>query len=144
MKKIVSILISLLLLFPFFLIVETNSASASCYHSYSVTSNDIVEPHCSSGKLGPVGWSSVRSGAKYDRSTKGGTKIYIKSGGAAQASSDFNIVAPNVQYRKYINSDGSVTLVKLTPQGDVKLYKSSSGKEPTISWDEKEKIRYKN
>ncbi|MCM3585559.1 hypothetical protein M3182_07330 [Mesobacillus maritimus] len=143
MRKLFSVLISLALLFPLFLIVDAKSTSAACYNPFTVTPNgDIVEPYCSSGKLGPVGWSSVRSGARYSHTTSAGTKIYYKSGGSAQASSDFNTkVAPTVPYRKYVKDDGSVTLVKSPPEGDVRFYKSSSGSEPSLWWG-KEKIRY--
>lgn len=101
----------------------------------------IVEPMCGGGTP-PAGWSGVRSKAVLNNTTSTGKKMYHNNnGGAKAAAADFNRVAVGTTTTKYVNTDGSVTLVKRSAQGDVRFYKSSSGGNPTIWWSN-EKIRY--
>ncbi|MCH4828162.1 hypothetical protein [Planococcus halocryophilus] len=105
------------------------------------TNKSIIEPMCGGGTL-PPGWSGVRSKATLNNTTSSGKKIYHNNkGGAKAASADFNKIAIGTTTTKYVNTDGSVTLVKRSVKGDVRFYKSSSGNNPTIWWNN-EKIRY--
>ncbi|SEM47417.1 hypothetical protein SAMN04489762_0157 [Terribacillus saccharophilus] len=163
MKRILLILLVPILLMSIGL-SNPNTSEAACRHWSQGNDEPLegkVEQHDKNNKLDetvndeedgtitimcsggvPSGWGSVRAGASYSHKTGGGTKIYTKNGGSSKANTDFNSVASNVTYRKYLKEDGSVTFVKNTPQGDVRFYKSHSGNEPSLSW-KNEKIRYK-
>ncbi|MDN3451796.1 hypothetical protein QMA09_16525 [Planococcus sp. APC 3906] len=161
MKKFMSILVALSV---FTLLWNSPNAQAACYGVWSmkdetqadltvskeftsqIESNNevnqaIVEPMCGGGTP-PAGWSGVRSKAVLNNTTSTGKKMYHNNnGGAKAAAADFNRVAVGTTTTKYVNTDGSVTLVKRSAQGDVRFYKSSSGGNPTIWWSN-EKIRY--
>lgn len=104
--------------------------------------NPTVDPLCGGGKLPPAGWGSVLSGARLTKVTSSGTQNYVKNATTAQASREFNKLAPGSQVRPYPKDDGSVTFVKTSPQGDIRLYQASSHNGATsISWHN-QKIRY--
>jgi hypothetical protein len=104
--------------------------------------NLTVDPLCGGGKLPPSGWGSVLSGARLTNVTSSGTQNYVKNATTAQASREFNKLAPGSQVRPYPKDDGSVTFVKTSPQGDIRLYQASSHNGATsISWHN-QKIRY--
>lgn len=158
MKKLI-VLLSVLLLT--FVLSPTNSANANPCHPRPTNeepteiemsesedvlleedgqafNGDMVTPDCGGGGY-PTGWVPVRNAATYSHSNSSGTKIYRQSGGYPRANTDFfKMLGDVVPYPK---SDGSITYVKRTNVGDVRLYKSSSGQEPTL-WFKNEKIRY--
>ncbi|MFC6040355.1 hypothetical protein ACFPYN_13075 [Paenisporosarcina macmurdoensis] len=159
MKKILKLL--LILAVTLTTASVTNSAHAACYGTWSVEEEEyamsvqteelqisnsliedtIVEPMCT-GYKSPMGWSGVRSTASLNNTTSSGTKIYHNSsGGFKRASADFNKVATTSTTTKYVNTDGSITFVKRPTEGDVRLYYSSSGNNPSLWWGN-EKIRY--
>jgi len=95
----------------------------------------------SCGSTSPAGWGTVRSGATLTNVTTKGTKNYVKNASSAQAAREFNQVAPGARQQKYIQPDGSVTFVKFSSSGEVRMYQASSTKATSISWA-KEKVRY--
>lgn len=155
-KKLWTILVPMLILFSISsLLFKTKDASALCtdfsmkkpnnqpvsgiVNTDVVNPDIVITPMCAESL--PMGWSTIRSGSTYVRTTSSGTRIYNRSGGSARARDDFfNVVAPNYTWRKYVTVNG-VTFVKSPPQGDVRYYISSSGGEPTLNFG-KDKIRY--
>lgn len=76
------------------------------------------------------------------KSTKGGTRIYSRKGGATRANKDFHsVIEPSASVRKYVKANGDITFVKSSASGYVRYYKSHSGQEPTLSYG-KDKIRF--
>ncbi len=142
--------LSLAIIFSVVFIFDVQTVQAACYNPYVYSEEVTISPQeyetdnvqimCSGGY--PSGWTSVRSTAKFRNKTSSGTKIYEKSGGYKKADSDFRTkIETKAAIRKYVKDDGSVTFVKSSSAGDVRLYKSSTEKYPSV-WFGKEKIRY--
>lgn len=147
MKKLASfIIISLILIVPFFILPIENVEAAPCTkyptsvnNSGDINGDNIVTPDCTSAS----GWLSVLSGARYQRTTSSGTNIYHANiRGYSSACSDFNRVYPNGEITPYLKPDGSITYVRNTPQGVVRLYRAHSDKNPPTLWHGADKIRY--
>lgn len=126
--------------------------SARCTSLYSISedevqksdevqkNDDLVTIQCGIGA--PRGWQSGKNGSTYVKSTKGGTRIYSRKGGATRANKDFHsVIEPSASVRKYVKANGDITFVKSSASGYVRYYKSHSGQEPTLSYG-KDKIRY--
>lgn len=95
----------------------------------------------SCGSNAPSGWGTVRSGAKLTNVTSKGTQNYVKNANSTQAAREFNQLAPGARQQKYIQPDGSVTFVKFSTSGEIRMYQASSTKTTSISWYN-EKVRY--
>lgn len=87
-------------------------------------------------------WGSLIGRSTY---TGGGSiKQYTNTGNAAKARKEFDNIGVG-EVTSHVSNDGKVTHVKHTPNGDVRLYESSSETEgsqrPTLSFL-KDKIRF--
>ena len=114
------------------------SSNEGNMNTEQVEDNELGGPIIDCGSRIPSWWSSARSGSVFSHTTKGNTNIYVKSGGRSKANQDFGRVP--AEPIPYYNS-GSVTYVKRTSSGDVRLYISHSGAQPTLSFA-RDKIRY--